>query len=121
MKKVVSLILAFALIASMFTVAASAYSVSDEGALSAKEVVEAAAEEAGEEIETQRIYFQMPNGKRGGVAEKDVVVVKDLIDEETGEVIGQEDYVALHTGEKAPSWYSEYDIVEGQNYAGFYC
>ena len=120
MKKVLSLILALALIASMFTVAASAYSVSDEGALSAKEAVEAYEEEEGEEVETQRIYFQMPNGNRGGTAEKDVIVNKDIIDEETGEVIGSEDYVALHAGDKAPSWYSDYNIVDGQSYAGAY-
>ena len=70
MKKFISVLLALTLIASMFTVAASALSVSDEGVVTAKEGVAAAVEEGGEE-QTQRIYFQMPNGNRGAAADED--------------------------------------------------
>ena len=68
MKKVISLLLAAVLIISMMTVAASALSVSDEGVISAAEAVKAVEEEEGEEIETQRIYLQMPDGNRGFAA-----------------------------------------------------
>ncbi len=120
MKKVISLLLAILLIVSMMTVAVSAYSVSDEGIPSAAEVVKAYEEENEEELEKQRIYFQMPDGKRGSSADKDVYVSVDELDPETGEVIGTHDELVLHAGDKAPSWYSDYNIVDGQHYAGAY-
>ena len=119
MKKFISVLLALTLIASMFTVAASALSVSDEGIVTAKEGVAAAVEEGGEE-ETQRIYFQMPNGNRGAAADEDVYVHVEETDPETGEVISEHDDLVIKAGDKAPTWYSDYNVVDGKNYAGAY-
>ena len=120
MKKVISLLLAMVLIISMMTVAASALSVSDEGVISAAEAVKAVQEEESEEVETQRIYLQMPDGKRGFAADEDVYVHVEETDPETGEIIGEHDELVIKAGDKAPSWYSDYNIVDGQHYAGAY-
>ena len=120
MKKVISLLLAAVLILSMMTVAASALSVSDEGVISAAEGVKAVEEEEGEEVETQRIYLQMPDGNRGAAAVEDVYVHVEEVDEETGEIISEHDELVIKAGDKAPSWYSDYNVVDGQHYAGAY-
>ncbi len=120
MKKVISLLLAVVLILSMMTVAASALSVSDEGVISAAEGVKAVEEEEGEEVETQRIYLQMPDGKRGFAADEDVYVHVEDVDPETGEIISEHDDLVIKAGDKAPSWYSDYNVVDGQHYAGAY-
>ena len=70
----------------------------------------------------QTIYFQMPNGKTGPVADEDVNLHhEDVLDPDTGDVITPAyDEIVIHKGEKAPSWYNENNVYDGKNYAGVY-
>ena len=111
MKKVMSIVLAVVMLASVFTVAVNALSVSSPYVPSAAEAVAAYEAEKGTTVSTFRYYFQMPNGSRGGTADEDVYVHDDETDT---------DYIAIHAGEKAPSWYSDYNVVDGKNYAAIY-
>lgn len=70
MKKVLSIILAVLIVASVATVIASAYSTSDEGALKAADAIKAYVEEQQAvdpdfALTTNRYYFLMPDGKTG--------------------------------------------------------
>lgn len=120
MKKVISLFLVMAMLTAMLTVSFNALSLSDEGALVAKDQLAKYEAETGEELETQRLYFQMPNGKTGGTADEDVYVHRQVSDPETGEIVDEYDELVIPAGEKAPSWYSEYNIMDGKHYAGVY-
>ena len=119
------------LLISVLAVSFNALSVSDvddEGVpfvMSAAEGV--AAYEAENEMEpgslkTARIYFQMPNGKRGPAATDDVNLHHpEVIDPDTGEVTQEAyDEIVIHKGDKAPSWYNENNILGGKHYAGVY-
>ena len=80
MKRFISVLLALALLASMFVMPVSAVSVYPDG----KTVEEAVADyeqSAGHSVSTHRYYFQMPNGENGPVGE---------------------------SGECAPTWYNDY-------------
>ena len=131
MKKVISLILAMMLLISMLTVSFSALSVSDlddENVPYIKTTLQGIAEYEEEEgmepgsLGTQKVYFQMPNGKTGPVADEDVNLHHpEELDPETGEVIQEAyDEIVIHAGEKAPSWYNENNVVDGKKYAGVY-
>ncbi|MBR1534583.1 MAG: hypothetical protein IJ639_09465, partial [Ruminococcus sp.] len=120
MKKVISLVLVMAMLTAMLTVSFTALSLSDEGMISAKEALAAYKADTGEEVETQRIYLQMPNGKRGKAATQEVSVHREVVDPETSEIVDEYDEVILHVGDKAPSWYSEYSMVDGKYYPGAY-
>ena len=65
MKKVLSIILAVVLVASMTVIAVNAYSTFDEGALTVKQAVTQYEEENETEVPTYRYYFLMPDGKTG--------------------------------------------------------
>ena len=121
MKKVISLIIVATMLFAMMTVSFTALSVSDEGVISVNEMLEANGLEPGDKDTTQRIYFQMPNGNRGEAVDHDVSIHKTEVDPETGEPIGEGwDEVVIPAGGKAPSWYNEFNEVDGKNYAGVY-
>ena len=121
MKKVMSLFLVMAILTAMLTVSFTALSLSDEGMISAKEAIAAYEAETGEEVETQRLYFQMPNGHRGGVATQDNYVhYDDKLDEDGNIIEPAHDEIVIHAGEKALSWYSDYNKVDGKSYAAAY-
>ena len=128
MKKVFSLFLVLIMLTAMLAVSIDALSVSDvddDGTpfvISAKEGVEAYEADTGAQVETQRIYFQMPNGSRGTTAKSDVTVHHpDELDPDTGAVVKPAyDEVVIHAGEKAPTWYNNYNVLNGKNYAGIY-
>ena len=130
MKKVISLLLVATLLTAMLAVSFNALSVSDveDGVPSVMSVSEGiAAYEAENEMEpgsikTQRIYFMMPNGKNGPVATDDVYVhVPEVKDEVTDEVIEEaHDDLVLKKGEKSPTWYNDFNILDGKHYAGVY-
>ena len=120
MKKVISLIIVAAMLFAMMTVSFTALSVSDEGVISVNEMLEANGLEPGDKDTTQRIYFQMPNGNRGEAVDHEISVHKTINDPETGEPIEEWDEVVIPAGGKAPSWYNEFNEVDGKNYAGVY-
>ena len=130
MKKVISLLLVAALLTAALAVSFNALSVSDveDGVPVVQSVSEGiAAYEAENEMEpgslkTQRIYFMMPNGKNGPVATDDVYVhYDDELDPDTGEVITPaHDELVLHKGDKSPTWYNDFNILDGKHYAGVY-
>ena len=130
MKKVISLLLVAALLTAALAVSFNAVSVSDveDGVPVVQSVSEGiAAYEAENEMEpgslkTQRIYFMMPNGKNGPVATDDVYVhYDDELDPDTGEVITPaHDELVLRKGDKSPSWYNDFNILDGKHYAGIY-
>ena len=130
MKKVISLLLVAALLTAALAVSFNALSVSDveDGVPVVQSVSEGiAAYEAENEMEpgslkTQRIYFMMPNGKNGPVATDDVYVhYDDELDPDTGEVITPaHDDLVLHKGDKSPTWYNDFNILDGKHYAGVY-
>ena len=130
MKKVISLLLVATLLTAMLAVSFNALSVSDveDGVPVVQSVSEgiAAYEEENEmepgSLPTQRIYFMMPNGKNGPVATEDVYVhVPEVKDEETDEVIEEaHDDLVIHKGDKSPSWYNDYNVLNGKHYAGVY-
>jgi len=102
MKKFISILLAVMLVASL-VVTASAYSVYPD-ALTTEEGVAAYEADTGEEVETHRYFFQMPNGKNGPLATKDVTYLET--DAETGE---EREVLVCKEGEHAPSWCNEYN------------
>ena len=108
MKKVISLIIVIVILTAIVTVSLQALSVSDNGIISVNEMLEANGLEPGDKENTQRIYFQMPNGNRGPEAESDIYYNDSTED------------VAIHAGEKAPSWYNDYNVYEQLHYAGVY-
>ena len=119
MRKFISVILALMLVLSTTVVAFSAYNVVDadaptiEDALVADEYEDALA----------KVYFMMPNGKNGPVADDDVYVHHpEVLDPETGEVIEEAyDELVIEAGGKAPSWYNEFNEgADGNHYAGIY-
>ncbi len=125
MKKVISLTLVLALMLTVFAVSFSAgVSVSDkiDGEYVVKSISQAIAEaeaELGEEIPTQRIYFQMPDGKRGFAAQEDHTISVEEKDEE-GNVIGYHDEVYIHAGDKVQNLYNEYNLVGDKHYPAIY-
>ena len=103
MKKIISIILAVMLVASLVATV-SAYSVFPDGVTSDEAIAaycEAMEIEPGE-VETHKYLFQMPNGKNGPVAQNDVTYSE--VDEETGE---ETVVTVCKAGEHAPSWYHE--------------
>ena len=62
----------------------------------------------------------MPDANRGAAADEDVYVHVEEVDEETGEIISEHDELVIKAGDKAPSWYSDYNVVDGKHYAGAY-
>ena len=133
MKKVISLLLVMLLLTATLSVSFGAYSVvdvdPDTGEPIAMTCAEAiAAFEESEDMEpgslgTQRIYFQMPNGSTGPVADDDVSVHHDdVVDPDTGEVIEPGyDEVVIRAGEKAPTWFNENNVyTDGKHYGGVY-
>lgn len=144
MKKAISLFLVMAMMLTVFTVSFNAsFSVSDKDEdgntliWSAKDAIAAYEAENGEEVTTKRIYFQMPNGSRGAAAAEDhSVTITDyaqatdpetgegLVDEETGEpimeAVGEHEEIVIHAGEKAPSWYNDFNVLDGHTYAACY-
>lgn len=65
MKKIIAILLAVLLLASVATFAVSAYSTSDDDVQTVSEAVKAYEEENGVEIETYRYYYLQPNGRTG--------------------------------------------------------
>ena len=130
MKKVISLFLVAALLTAALAVSFNALSVSDveDGVPVVQSVSEGiAAYEAEYEMEpgslpTQRIYFMMPNGNSGPVTTEDVYVhYDDELDPDTGEVITPaHDELVLRKGDKSPTWYNDFNILDGKHYAGIY-
>lgn len=130
MKKVISLLLVVALLTAALAVSFNAVSVSDlvDGEPAVQSVSEGiAAYEENEGMDpgslpTQRLYFIMPNGKNGPVAIDDVYChVPEVRDPETGEITVEEhDELILSKGDKAPSWYNDFNILNGKHYAGIY-
>ena len=144
MKKVISLVLVTVLMLAMVTVSFNAsFSVSDKDEdgnpiiWSASDAIAAYEQEYGEEVVTKRIYFQMPDGNRGAAATADHSVTltdyapmtdpetgEPLFDAETGEpimeAVGYHDEVVIHEGEKAPSWYNDFNVLDGHTYAAAY-
>ena len=119
MRKFISVLLAIMLVLSLTTVAFSAYNVVDEDAPSLVDALE----ELEYDGPMARVYFQMPNGETGPIADDDVYVhVPEVIDPDTGEVVEEaHDDLVIEAGGKAPSWYNEFnEAADGKHYAGFY-
>ncbi len=112
MRKFISVILALMLVLSTTVVAFSAYNVVDADAPSL--------DEAMQEYEggTAKVYFMMPNGKNGPVADDDVYVhVPEKLDPDTGEVIEEaHDDLVIEAGGKAPTWFNDFNIGEDGNH-----
>ena len=123
MKKVISLFLALAMLISVVTVSFTALSVSDKDELTdeifVKSVADAVKEAEVDPADTQRIYFQMADGKRGFAATDDHTVFIEEKDDE-GTVIGGHDEVYIHAGEKVKNLYNDYNLVGDKHYAGIY-
>lgn len=102
MKKFISILLAVMLVASL-AVTASAVSVWPDG-ITVEDAIADYEANTGEEVETHHYYFQMPNGKNGPLATKDVTY--EETDEETGET---REVLVCKEGEHAPSWLNEYN------------
>ena len=99
MKKVISLLLVVAMLIAIVTVSFNALSVSDEGVISINEMLENEGITPGPG-ETQRIYFQMPNGSRGEAVDHDITVHKVVSDPETGDPIDEYDEIMIPAGGK---------------------
>ena len=65
MKKYISILLVLTMLASFVSISASAYSWDDPDAITVDEAVAEYEAETGEEVETFRYYFLMPNGSNG--------------------------------------------------------
>ena len=135
MKKIISLILVMSMMLTVFSVSFNAaFSVSDKDANgnilipSAKDALAAYEAETGKEVATKRIYFQMPDGSRGAAAAEDhYVTFPDYVettDPNSGETytefVGYHDELVMLAGAKAPSWYNEYNELDGQHYPACY-
>ena len=118
MKKVISILLAVMLVASVAVVAGNAWSVTDEGVPNVEEAVTTA---GIPKEETRRYYFQMPNGNNGPLATKDVTYLEPVTDETGAPVLDDDgkqvtrEVLICKEGEHTPSWYNEF--TEG---AGIY-
>nr|WP_316621264.1 hypothetical protein [uncultured Ruminococcus sp.] len=118
MRKFISVILALMLVLSTTVVAFSAYNVVDADAPSLEDAITTDYEGG-----TAKVYFMMPNGKNGPVADDDVYVhVPEKLDPDTGEVVEEaHDDLVIEAGGKAPSWYNEFNEgADGNHYAGIY-
>ncbi len=100
MKKLLSILLAVVLVASVAAVAVSAYSVTGPDAIKVADAVQG--------YETYRYYFMMPNGTNGNTADADVTIT--TVDEETGESVTE---VVIAAGEHASSWYNDFTDIAG--------
>ena len=110
MKKFISILLAVMLAASI-VVTASAYSVyTDDFTTTSDDAIAAYEEANGTTVDTNKYYFQMPNGSNGPIAADDVIYTQ--VDEETGD---STQMLICAAGEHAPSWYNSF--TEG---AGIY-
>ena len=104
MKKIVSILLAVMLVASLAITASASHSVyTDEFTTTADDAIKEYEDANGTTVETNKYFFQMPNGSNGPLATEDVTYTE--IDEETGD---SRDILVCNAGEKAPSWYNEY-------------
>ena len=120
MKKTISILLSLIMAFGVFAVSAGAsLSITDPAVIPYDEALRNYEDETGETLETQRLYFQMPNGKRGGTAYQDVKVTREIVDPETGDLFYVEE-VVIPEGGKAPSWYNEFNVVDGLHMAGVY-
>ena len=120
MKKTISILLSLIMAFDVFAVSAGAsLSITDPAVIPYDEALRNYEDETGETLETQRLYFQMPNGKRGGTAYQDVKVTREIEDPETGDLFYVEEIV-IPEGGKAPSWYNEFNVVDGLHMAGVY-
>ena len=88
MRKFISVLLALMMVLSLTNVAFNAYSVIDDGVITASEAV-------ADYENNVRVYFQMPNGKTGNTADNEVTITKTTVDEETGESTSEEVVVLL--------------------------
>ena len=89
MKKIISILLALVLVASVAVVSANAFSAFDEEAEHLKDAIAAYEAETGDEVPTYRYYFQIPDGNNGPTKQ---------VDDEVGSV-----------GDHAKSWINEYN------------
>ncbi len=87
MKKLISILLAVLMLASTVAVGVSAYSVTEVDVFTADQAIEEHELLYGEEVETKKFYFLMPNGKNG-----------ELGDDET---------IPESFGKFAPTWYNK--------------
>lgn len=111
MKKIVSILLAVMLVASL-VVTASAYSVyTPDFTTTSDDAIQAYEADTGATVETRTYYFLMPNGENGPVATDDVTYT--VTDEETGE---QSTTLICEKGAHAPTWFHD-GFTEG---AGIY-
>ena len=102
MRKFISVILALMLVLSTTVVAFNAYNVVDADAPSLDEAM--TEYEGG----TAKVYFMMPNGKNGPIADDDVYVHHpEVLDPDTGDVVEEAyDELVIEKGGKAPTWYN---------------
>ena len=110
MKKIVTILLAVVLIASMVISPSALYSLytPDGFEFYTEDALQEYIEDWGVEPTVYHYYFQMPNGSNGPVATKDVYFTET--DEETGD---SHDVLVCRAGEHAPSWYNEYTTGAG--------
>ena len=119
-KRAGAFLLSLVMCLSLFPVTAGAMqSLADPATITAAVAVQNYENETGENLETQRIYFQMPNGSRGPAAEQDVTIVRGIEDPETGDITYAEETV-LSAGQQAPSWENEYNVIDGIHYPAIY-
>ena len=109
MKKVLSILLVIALVASLTIAASAHHSVNEEGTMTTEEAVAKWAELYGE-VETRTYYFQMPNGKNGPLATQEVAY-----DDINGH------HVVAEAGDHAPTWYNDYTEGAGVYWYGGAC
>ena len=108
MRKFISVILALMLVLSTTVVAFSAYNVVDADAPTIEDAL--VADEYDGSL--AKVYFMMPNGKNGPIADDDVYVHHpEVLDPDTGDVVEEAyDELVIEAGGKAPSWFNEFNI-----------
>ena len=106
MKRIISILLAVMLVASC-AIVASAYGWDDPAILTVDQAVAEYEAAMGEEVDTFRYYFLMPDGTNGDLGDDDSV-------DEEGNPVG-------HFGELAPTWYiNTADGTPATSTAGIY-
>ena len=104
MRKFISVILALMLVLSTTVVAFNAYNVVDTDAPTIEDAL--VADEYDGSL--AKVYFMMPNGKNGPVADDDVYVHHpEELDPDTGDVVKEAyDELVIEAGGKAPTWFN---------------
>ena len=123
-KRTLSILLSLTMILSLFTIIpiaseSAALSVTDSSIITVSEALQNYKDDTDMDVQTQRIYFQMPNGSRGPVADYDITINKEIVDPDTGFSSYQEETI-LEQGQQFLSWENEYNLINGVSNPAIY-